>query len=221
MSSVRKVVLIPHLDTKLNQTGGSNSENNEGVITTQVEIKKDKIKMKIYDKVHRFIKIIMRLAKNSGYDDDLHIKLRSGKYLERSNIVDLLTHAMSAGKVLYGENEFIDLLHFSGVDPDLIINDNVRIKLMQLHNSKKADTIPRVPVTNQDIRGQKRQASEMEESNNNTTKKRKIVEDEIRTYEKSDDINLGSSNKSNHMITDGEVDIADDMIDPNFWDTSS
>ena len=100
-------------------------------------IKSDKIKTKIYDKIHRFIKVILKLARNVGYDDELRIKLSNGKYLEKTNIIDLLTHAMSIGKVLYGENEFIELLSNSNIDPDLIINENVKLKLIQFKNKAK------------------------------------------------------------------------------------
>ena len=125
MQAARKIVLIK----PLNQRGGSLEEG-----SIESEVKTDKIKTKIYDKIHRFIKVILKLARSVGYDEDLRIKLKNGKYLEKTNIVDLLTHAMSVGKVLYGENEFIDLLHESNVDPELIINDNVRLKLLRLKN---------------------------------------------------------------------------------------
>ena len=140
MQSAKKVTLIP---PKENQIGGNleseeiDSEN--GKISSSVEKPTDKVKSKIYDKIHRFIKVILKLARTVGYDEDLRIKLNNGKYLEKSNIVDLLTHAMSVGKVLYGESEFIQLLAESDVDPNLIINDNVRLKLIQFKNKNKSN----------------------------------------------------------------------------------
>ena len=133
MQSVRKVKLVP----PKNQIGGgelTSGTTDTGSLSSPVEKITDKIKSKIYDKIHRFIKIILKLARTVGYDNDLRIKLKNGKYLEKSNIVDLLTHAMSVGKVLYGESEFISLLAESNVDPNLIINDNVRLKLIQFKN---------------------------------------------------------------------------------------
>ena len=128
MLSARKITLVPPEESEVTQFGSGVETEESGSLTTFVEKSTDKIKSKIYDKIHRFIKVILKLARTIGYDDDLRIKLRSGKYLEKSNIVDLLTHAMSAGKVLYGENEFVELLAECGVDPNLIINDNVRNK---------------------------------------------------------------------------------------------
>lgn len=136
MQSAKRVILIP---PKNNQVGMGNSEELNGAISLPVEKSTDKIKSKIYDKIHRFIKIILKIAKTVGYDEDSRIKLKNGEYLKNSNIVDLLTHAMSAGKVLHGENEFIELLADSDVDPSLILNENVKAKLIRLKNSKRTD----------------------------------------------------------------------------------
>jgi hypothetical protein len=102
MQSTKKVVLIPaSRQSNNNQIGGSEpGDSTFNTLISTVEQKKDKIKSKIYDKIHKFLKIILKLARHVGYDDDLKIKLKNGKYLEKSNIVDLLTHAMSMGKVL-------------------------------------------------------------------------------------------------------------------------
>jgi hypothetical protein len=138
MQSAKKIVLIPASRHSNYQIGGGEPANSAfNTLISTVEPKKDKIKSKIYDKVHKLLKIIMKLARHVGYDDDLKIKLKNGKYLEKSNIVDLLTHAMSMGKVLYGESEFIDLLHSAGVNPDLIINENVKNKLISKYNRRE------------------------------------------------------------------------------------
>lgn len=138
MLSAKKIKLIPPLDSNQIGTGIENNENQDdsGAITSELEKKTDKIKKKIYDKIHRFIKIILQIAKSNGYDNEYRIKTKNGKYLDKSNLVDLLTQSMTVGKVLYGENEFIELLSKCGVDPELIINDNVRLKLIQMNNSK-------------------------------------------------------------------------------------
>jgi hypothetical protein len=138
MQSAKKIVLIPASRHSKNQIGGGEPTNSAfNTLISTVEPKKDKIKSKIYDKIHKLLKIILRLGRHVGYDDDLKIKLKNSKYLEKSNIVDLLTHAMSMGKVLYGESEFIDLLHSAGVNPELIINENVKNKLISKYNSRE------------------------------------------------------------------------------------
>ena len=126
MLSAKRVVLVPP-----KQTGGNAEESEPNAESGTVTIEKfDKIKHKIYDKVHRFIKVISKLAQNDSYDENLRIKSRSGTYLEKTNLVDLLTHSMSIGKVLHGEDDFIALLAKSHVDPELILNENVKSKLI-------------------------------------------------------------------------------------------
>ena len=136
MQSAKRVTLVPP-----EQDGGSVDfipESGSYVGEPVRSEKTDKIKFKIYDKIHRFIKIILKLAKSESYDEGLRIKSRNGKFLEKSNIVDLLTHAMSAGKVLHGEEEFIGLLAECGVDPELILNENVKSKLEQYMNKNSS-----------------------------------------------------------------------------------
>ena len=143
MHSAKKVTLVPP-----EQTGGAAEDEviDSGSYSGEVSKneKYDKIKYKIYDKIHRFIKVILKLAKSNSYDEEsLRIKTKNGTYLEKSNIVDLLTHSMSIGKVLHGEDEFIALLAENNVDPDLILNENVKSKLLRYRNipaSKKEVT---------------------------------------------------------------------------------
>lgn len=132
MQSAKRVTLVPP-----DQTGGSQEDNPDSgpISVNEVQTEKvDKIKFKISDKIHRFIKVILKLAKYQSYDDSLRIKSRSGNYLEQSNIVDLLTHAMAPGKVLHGEEEFIALLASCGVDPELILNENLKAKLIRFQS---------------------------------------------------------------------------------------
>jgi hypothetical protein len=116
--------------------------------------------------------VILKLARKIGYDSDLRIKLKNGKYLEKSNIVDLLTHAMSVGKVLYGEQEFIDLLADSDVDPDLIINDNVRIKLLQhINKSKENKGYDDVTMIKEVVTGPKKRIVEVDDLTDNNSRR--------------------------------------------------
>jgi hypothetical protein len=244
MQSAKKVILIPPKKWSNNQFGGGNNINDNPISTlvSKVEPKQDKIKTKIYDKLHKFVKVILKLARKFGYDDDLKIKLRDGKYLEKSNIVDLLTYAMSVSKVLYGENEFIELLHSAGVSPDLIINDNVRSKLIHLQNKGKVpnDNINHMEV---DITTEKRKIDRKrprvnygdsdEECDEETGAKKRKMTDELR---EDSDLNLGTPTKS--IVTksannlkrklDNKADrdhkrfrydeIEDDQIDDSLWE---
>lgn len=94
------------------------------------------------DKIQRLLKIVLKIADIKGYDYMWRIKRTDGKTVDNSNIINLLLHAMSPGKLLVGEKEFIDLLYKANVDADLIINDNVKAKLTSLYENKN-----RLPTT--------------------------------------------------------------------------
>ena len=87
----------------------------------------------ILDKITKQLKIILKLAKVNGYDNNLRIKGSNNNYVDNSNIINLLNDAMITSKVLIGYNEFIKLLYESGVEPDLIINDNIKYQLMRMY----------------------------------------------------------------------------------------
>ena len=128
MLSAKEVTLISP-----DQSGGGRGDVNGDPIDVGIkkhDEKSDKVKLKIYDKIHRFIKVILRLAKYDSYDDEYRIKSENGDYVKRSNIVDLLTNSMSPGKILHGEEEFISLLARANVDPELLLNENIKSKLL-------------------------------------------------------------------------------------------
>ena len=127
MQSAKKVTLVM---PELSQEGGS-AENGVSNIDVNTNERFNKIKNKIYEKIHRFIIVILKLAKMNCYDDFLRIKSENGDFLDKSNIVDLLTNSMTVGKILYGEDQFIVLLSKAKVDPKLILNENVRNKLIE------------------------------------------------------------------------------------------
>ena len=225
MQSAKKITLIAPITEESEQVGGgSDGLENSGLITSDVTNKTDKIRSKIYDKIHRFIKIILKLARSVGYDQDLRIKLKNGKYLEKSNIVDLLTHAMSVGKVLYGENEFIELLALSGVNPELVINENVRMKLIQYLNRPKKDEGLKQPEKQNYKR--KLEESDSDEKSEKNKKRRtgdplegmpvlKDLRDPMDSQESIATTSKSNNKKRKHSELE---DISDEDIDRNRWD---
>ena len=232
MQYAKKVTLIPHNSERFDQYGGAvDNTASEGILSSEIEPKVDKIKTKIYDKIHRFIKIILKLARNVGYDDDLRIKLKNGKYLDKSNIIDLLTHAMSVGKVLYGENEFIELLSDNRIDPDLIINENVKLKLIQYNKKLIENRIQEkeyqktVQVTDEGTTNisKKRKNDDNNEDITPPPKKKRTIEvrdgDTIylpRPIKSNTSRSINDTNKRAY-VTDDEDMIEDSDIDQNRW----
>ena len=83
-----------------------------------------------FQKVPMIMRTVFNLALINGYDKQMRIRNSKGEFVPNSNLMDLLNHAMSVGKKLENINEFIDLLAEAEVDPEWIINENVRQMLV-------------------------------------------------------------------------------------------
>jgi hypothetical protein len=90
----------------------------------------------LLEKLTKQIKIILKLAKVNGYDADLRIRGEGENFINNSNIINLLADATSASKVLIGYNEFIRLLYEANVEPELIINENVKYQLIKMYEGQ-------------------------------------------------------------------------------------
>ena len=109
-------------------------------LNTSNEIRNSKVAPK--SKLLKQIRVILGLAKIEGYDDSGRIRGEKGIFLPNSDIVSLLNNAMTPGRVLIGQDIFISLLKEAKIPPELIVNDNVRAKLVGLTHSIPAPPIP-------------------------------------------------------------------------------
>ncbi|RWR98555.1 hypothetical protein B4U79_09641, partial [Dinothrombium tinctorium] len=147
MDSVRKMVVVPYeqqanyqqpQDTSVQQPLSQPSSN-------QSIEKRKKLILTNNEKLLRMIKIVLRLASVNGYDDEGRIRSKKGIFIDKSNIITLLNHAMSIGHPLIGEQEFIELLREAKVDPSLIIHENVKTKLANNYVRDDYENIPKEP----------------------------------------------------------------------------
>ena len=132
------------------------------------KIKKSSPRMKHVEKFNKIINICLDLARVSAYDASGRIKSRNGKFVENSNVTLLLEHAMSPGKLLIGEQEFLEMLANANVNPDLILNENVKAKLKSLRTTYKTPNVePEVFIR------------KVEHRPENFSRKRKLEEEEV------------------------------------------
>lgn len=73
--------------------------------------------------------IALRLGRIKGYDDTRRILGSDGKYISGSDVSMLIEEAMTPKRVLIGIDDFVKLLAKANVDPDSILNDNIKKKL--------------------------------------------------------------------------------------------
>ncbi|RWR99765.1 hypothetical protein B4U79_03256, partial [Dinothrombium tinctorium] len=147
MDSVRKMVVVPYEQQTNNEPQHENFVQ-QSISQPSSNISNEKRKKLILtnnEKLLRMVKIVLRLASINGYDYDGRIRSKKGLFIDRSNIITLLNHAMSIGHPLIGEQEFIELLREAKVDPSLIINENVKTKLANNYVRDDYENIPKEP----------------------------------------------------------------------------
>lgn len=237
MSSAKRILLVPSNDSLKYQTGdGRVGEVNNSAVSNAHKTKS--AKTNILEKINKFVKVILMLARNFGYNEDFNIKLNNGKFLDRTNVIDLLDNAMSVGKVLYGESEFIELLFKSGVTPDMIINENIRYKLMKAYNNKaislkqneeqNIDIDRRVEerkraneITDEDFlsdRAPKRLKENSHEIPNSPYVSVIRSTKNLKRKAEDDDVKDDAAHSASRPRLENIVEIEDDQIDDNLWE---
>ena len=142
MKTFRKVIGVPNQsltnfelvpEDMINKSGGNiDVEMQE----EQQQKKGNPIRQHAIDKQRKLLMVILQLAKNNAYTDDLQIRLKDGSLLEQNQFINLLNYALSPGKALAGVNEFVEVLHQSRVTPEMLINENVKVLLRNFYQKK-------------------------------------------------------------------------------------
>lgn len=96
----------------------------------------------ISQKMMNQLKIILSLASIRGYDQSYRIRNSEGKFIKNSNIANLLEHAMKPQRRLVAENDFINLLREANIDPELILNDNIKVQLLSNEKMGNEEDMP-------------------------------------------------------------------------------
>lgn len=134
----------------------------EKITLSSPEVKKSP-HQKHLDKFLRQMQIILKIAKINGYDIGGRIRDQTGNFMENSSLINLLSYSMTPGRVLVGEKEFVDLLFEANVDPDSILNDNIRAKLYKMYSNKQTSVKePIIEVEQEGSTGVKRKIDDLE-----------------------------------------------------------
>lgn len=134
MKHTKKMLLVPFQDggnDPLVQSTPVELVPKELPVETVVTAKTNSIRKYAADRQRKMLNIILKLAKSGGYDEDGSFRTEKGKL----DIVPLLIHALSPGRPLTGMSEFVQLLHRAGVQPEDVINLQVRDLLSNLKST--------------------------------------------------------------------------------------
>jgi len=168
--NVKEMVLLPYDLVSENQRSAPDetSINNSNVNANKVIKRKNKSNNnnKAIDKNIRIIRLALILANNNSFNSELNIRSNDGSYNKNSNLPELLSLTQQKAKNIDGVDDLIQQLFLAKVDPDLIINTNIRSRLLNLYNDKPVQAS--VEIVNE-IRPAKRK--HIEENNSESFKK--------------------------------------------------
>ena len=120
--------LVPEDMMPIQQTGGNTEPN---------EVRRgNPIRQYAMDRQRKLLTVILQLAKNNSYTDDLAVQLTNGSVLEPNQFINLLNYALSPGKAMTGINDFVEVLHRAKVTPEMLINENVKLMLRNFYQKR-------------------------------------------------------------------------------------
>ena len=136
MNHTRKMVLTPAQNGDGDDIFGAGVETasmpSEAAYVTKTTSKKENpIRKYAADRQRKLLSVVLKIASCDGYDETGRIRGPHGEVIESSDIISLLLHALSPGRTIHGLEAFVDLLARARVNPDDIINANVRALLMK------------------------------------------------------------------------------------------
>ena len=193
-----------------------NSFQSEEIEKNEIKVSSPKKKLNsIIDKLTRIMKMFLKLANIKGYDLIGRVRDSKGNFIKDSDIIALINHSLTHGKLLLGQNEFIHLLFEANIEPELIINENIKSKLTNLYSNKTEDSnenlsVPTVIDENKDEstptvenskpikKAKKRKVAdlngelqnrEIEEEKNSGNKKRKLSWEKIDSEDENWEMN--------------------------------
>jgi len=134
MSHVKKYIVVPseqiENDGVVQQFGGSKADSINSKTRSNRKSKKSSNSL-----LRHLLQIAIKLAKIDAFEIDGRIRSIEAELLDGTNVIDLLDHVCSPRKTLHGLDEFIKLRFKAGVEPDMILNRDVKIELMKLYQT--------------------------------------------------------------------------------------
>lgn len=133
MMHTKKMMLVP-----LSQSGGGYEDQVPDPLKVN-PTSRPRTRRSTSDRQRKMLQVVLRLALRGSYDDRETFVSEDG---HRLDIVPLLLHALTPGRSLQGIDAFIDLLYRAGVDPDMIINSDVRSRLQKRRDRGEGSSRP-------------------------------------------------------------------------------
>lgn len=108
----------------------------------------------------------------------MRIKDKNGNVVLNSNLLDLVKNAITPGKVLFGEEDFIELLDRINIDTKYILNKNLKAKLEEYKKFNKSNYNTK-PKETEEIKNKPVTTTKKVEENKSSRRKRKRDSEDV------------------------------------------
>lgn len=136
MSSFKKMVLMPEDASEEEEEFPKQIQDGHGIdddfqSPPQTSQKKgNTIRDYALDRQRRLLQIVMRIASINGYNENMNIKDKNGKFVEGTDIIPLILYSVTKERLVKGIDSYVDLLVEAKVPPEVITNENLRQRLI-------------------------------------------------------------------------------------------
>src|SRR5882757_3052036 len=79
--------------------------------------------------------MVLKLSQINGFNDNFNIRGTDGEYIQNTNIAKLLSLTQHRIRTQKGVPELINLLYEAKIDPNIIHNEGIKAKLLELYSS--------------------------------------------------------------------------------------
>ena len=117
------------------------------------------IKAKRGERQRQLIKLVLKLASISGYNEEGRLRLKDGTFSEELNVVPFLSLALRKGRNVKGIEDFVCLLREAKITPDMVVNEYLKQML--------EETTVESPTTTTSVEVEPSEQSPMESVENN------------------------------------------------------
>src|SRR5882757_4278569 len=85
--------------------------------------------------IFHIIQMVIKLSQINGFNDNFNIRGSDGQFIPNTNIAKLLGLTQHRVRTQKGVPELINLLYEAKIDPNIIHNEGIKAKLLELYSS--------------------------------------------------------------------------------------
>ena len=153
MSDIRPLVVLPYdlegsnENTNVISTPNQGAANEANIKETQTEVISKPKRNRKSSRQTNIIKIAVLLANNGAFNGNLQIKKDDGSFNEESDIFKLLNYTQTKVRSIAGMSDLVKQIKLANIDPELIINESIKLNLISNDDIEIIESDPRRKAT--------------------------------------------------------------------------